>query len=94
MNVQITIRIEGREVETVERTISGDAFDREEESHRLGKEVGRQVPCLSREAGQACFIRMPTLLRDVGMARFSLFLIRVACRPDLGTPSQRSSTSP
>ncbi|MCB0115155.1 MAG: ISKra4 family transposase [Caldilineaceae bacterium] len=43
MNVQMTIRIAGREVETVERTISGDAFEREEEAHRLGKEVGRVV---------------------------------------------------
>lgn len=39
MNVQITIRIEGREVETFERPISGDAFDRED-AHRFGKDIG------------------------------------------------------
>ena len=39
VNVQITIRIEGREVETFERPISGDAFDRED-AHRFGKDIG------------------------------------------------------
>lgn len=43
VDIQITIRIAGREVESVERTISGEAFEREEEAHRLGKEVGRVV---------------------------------------------------
>lgn len=46
VDVQITIRIDGRAVETVvavERTISGEAFEREEEAHGLGKEVGRVV---------------------------------------------------
>lgn len=55
MVIQITVQIDGREVERVEQEILGTPAEREEQTHRLGKQVGRTAAehALAEAAGQA-----------------------------------------
>ena len=41
MVIQVTVQIDGREVECIEQEIVGTPAEREEQTHRLGKQVGR-----------------------------------------------------
>jgi Uncharacterised protein family (UPF0236) len=43
MVVQITVQIDGREVQQLRQEVTGTAAEREEQAHRVGKEVGRVV---------------------------------------------------
>lgn len=43
MLVQVTVQVDGREVERFERDVTGTPAEREEQAHRLGKQVGRAV---------------------------------------------------
>lgn len=54
MYVQVTVQVDGREVQSIEKEITGNLAEREEQAHRVGKEVGRAVtqPALEEGAGQ------------------------------------------